>query len=93
MFTNITMTPSPNSNLNNLDDLNNRRKVIRYRNSIEDMLHTHLRHKQKNMSLSERIERNKRQNHQLSQLNQNEISIIRKYSDAQILKCLEPKFC
>ena len=98
MFTNFIQTPSPSSQLKDTDKLMTtpiweRNKSRRYKNSFEDMLHTHLRHKQKRMSLSERIERNKRHKHQLSQLNQNEINIIRKYTDSQILKYLELNFC
>ena len=96
-FTNFEKTPSPSSHMKDLrrllsQPIDDVRKVKKYRNHFEDMTHCYLRHKQKRMSLSERIERNKRQKLNLSQLTKSEIEIVRRYSDPTILQHLEKSF-
>ena len=96
-FIDFNISPSPSSNLKNIERLVTHtlyeiKKTQRYRNSFEDMTHTYLRHKQKRMSLSERIERNKRRKHQLSQLTESEKELIRKYTKPSLIKFLEPSF-
>jgi hypothetical protein len=93
-FTTVEISPSPSSHMKDIRRLMSQsigdvRRAKRYRNSYEDMTHTYLRHKQKQMSLSERIERNKRRKHQLSQLTKSEIEIVRRYLDPSILPHLE----
>ena len=68
------------------------RKVRRYRNDVEDMIHIYLSHKDKRMSLTERIERKDRRKHQLSQLTESEKELIRKYTNPSLRKFLEPSF-
>lgn len=96
-FTDFHLTPSPSSQMKDIERLLTHsiyeiKKSQRYRNSYEDMTHTYLRHKQKRMSLTERIERNKRRKHQLSQLTESEKELIRKYTNPSLRKFLEPSF-
>ena len=96
-FTDFHFTPSPSSHMKDIERLVTHsiyeiKKSQRYRNSYEDMTHSYLRHKQKRMSLTERIERNKRRKHQLSQLTESEKELIRKYTNPSLRKFLEPSF-